>query len=102
MKLTVVIVLIAAGLTFCSEDAKAQDRNHAKQTVSFGVNVLKMNAPAMQGTITVAPLAADSKPSSAVSLRFLIPLRPVTQNDIPLREISSKLASRELLVTISD
>lgn len=102
MKPGLFILLIVAGMIFCSDDAKAQNRNQAKQTVSFGVYVSNMDSPMMQRTITVAPVGADSKPSSAISLRSLIPFRPSLRTDIPLREVYTRLATRELLVTISD
>ncbi len=101
MKVAAFIVLIAAGMTLCTEDARSQDRNQARQTVSFGVFLSNANSMTPR-TITVAPLSAEAKSFSAISLRALIPLQPTTRKDIPLKEISSKLVTRELLVTISD
>ncbi|MEX1138342.1 MAG: hypothetical protein WEB33_02365 [Bacteroidota bacterium] len=95
------IAMIAGGIVLCSEDAQAQNRNQAKQTISFGV-YLNVDSPAFQKTITVAPLAADSKPSYAISLRSLIPMRSTIRKAIPIGEISAKLESKKLLVTISD
>ncbi|MEX2115901.1 MAG: hypothetical protein WEB37_03370 [Bacteroidota bacterium] len=105
MKNVLLITMVVGALVLCSHNGQAQNRNQSRQTVSFGVNpggFLNSNSPQWQKTITVAPLTADSKPSKAISLRSLIPLQSTKRNEIPLGEISSKLASRKLLVTISD
>jgi hypothetical protein len=101
MKRLHLIGLIACGVVLCSEDSRAQDRNQTRQTVSFGVYRVSTDLQGLK-TITIAPLAEDFQPSKAISLRALIPVHSTGRNDIPLAEISSKLASKKLLVTISD
>jgi len=104
MKLLLFIATIASAIVLCSENGQAQDRNQAKQTVSFGVYRVDFQSPESQGwqkTITVAPLVEDTQPIKAISLRSLVPVRSIARN-IPLAEVASKLASTKLLVTISD
>lgn len=105
MKSLAIIGIIASLVVLSSEKGQAQGRGHAKQTVSFGVHRLDLQNREPQGwlkTVTVAPRAADSRPSKAIFLRSLLHLRATLRNDIPLHEISSKLATRQLMVTISD
>ncbi len=105
MKRFLFIAMVAFCLAICSEKGQAQDRNQARQTVSFGVypnGFLNSTSQGWQKTITVALLVDNSKPFEAISLRSILPVRSIVRNDIPFGEISSKFASKKLLVTISD
>ena len=100
MKRLLLILIVASGIAVSSEESRAQDRNQARQTVSFGV--YRVDFQGWQKTVTVAPLSDDAQPSRAISLRSLVSSQFAARNEIPLAEISSKLASKKLLVTISD